>query len=114
MTAASSDRYEPSRRAQGKDIIRAVVRDFVAVAILALLCLAAGQVMNHFSIVPLPLVYQTPEQRFDAQLAALVTAPPFKIAPAATVGLPEFRSAVENKSALILDARPRVFFERGH
>src|SRR6516225_5953047 len=107
MTAASSlDRYEPSRRAQGKDIIRAVVRDFVGVAILALVCSAAGQVMNHFSIAPLPLVYQTPEQRFDAQLAALVTAPPFKIAPAATVGLPEFRSAVETKRALILDPHP--------
>jgi rhodanese-related sulfurtransferase len=76
--------------------------------------MAAGQVMNHFSPAPLPLVYQAPEQRFDAQLAALVTAPPFKIAPAATVGLPEFRSAVETKSTLILDARPSVFFEHGH
>jgi rhodanese-related sulfurtransferase len=86
----------------------------VGVAILALVCLAAGQVVNQFSPAPLPLVYQTPEQRFDAQLAALVTAPPFKIAPTAIVLLPEFRSAVETKSALILDARPKVFFERGH
>jgi len=38
----------------------------------------------------------------------------FKIAPASTVRLREFRSGVESKSALILDARPSVFFEQGH
>ena len=70
--------------------------------------------MNRLSAHPLPIVYQTPEQRFDAELTTLVSAPPFKIAPAATVRLPEFRSAVDNKSALILDARPSVFFEQGH
>jgi rhodanese-related sulfurtransferase len=70
--------------------------------------------MNRLSAHPLSIVYQTPEQRFDAELTTLVSAPPFKIAPAATVRLPEFRSAVDHKSALILDARPSVFFEQGH
>ncbi len=44
----------------------------------------------------------------------MVAAAPFAIAPAATVSLADFRTAVENRSALILDARPAVFFERGH
>ncbi len=70
--------------------------------------------MNRFSSAPLPIIYKTPEQRFDAELTTLVAAPPFKIAPAATVELDEFRAAVESKSALILDARPSVFFEQGH
>src|SRR4029077_17873278 len=70
--------------------------------------------MNRLSAHPLPIVYQTAEQRFDAELTTLVSAPPFKIAPAASVRLPEFRSAVESKRALILDARPSVFFEQGH
>jgi rhodanese-related sulfurtransferase len=70
--------------------------------------------MNRLSAHPLPIVYQTPEQRFDTELTTLVSAPPFKIAPAATVRLPEFRSDVESKHALILDARPSVFFEQGH
>jgi rhodanese-related sulfurtransferase len=91
-----------------------ILRDFVGVAVLALASLVVGLVMNRFSYSPLPFVYQTPEQRFDAELTTLVTAPPFKIAPAAAVGLQEFRSAVEAKSALILDARPLVFFHRGH
>jgi len=71
-------------------------------------------VINHFSLAQLPIVYQSPEQRFDAELTTLVGAPPFKIAPAATVGLEKFRSAVDGKNALILDARPSVFFEQGH
>ena len=60
------------------------------------------------------MVYQTPERRFDKELTTLVAAALFTIAPAATVSLADFRTAVENKSALILDARPAVFFERGH
>jgi rhodanese-related sulfurtransferase len=91
-----------------------ILRDLGGVAILALAALAAGLAMNRFSSQPLPIVYQTPAQRFDAELTTLVTAPPFKIAPAATVGLEEFLAAVKSKNTLIIDARPSVFFEQGH
>ena len=91
-----------------------ILRDFGAVALLAIAALATGLVMNRYSRAPLPVVYQSPEQRFDAELTTLVSAPPFKIAPAATVGLEKFRSAVDSKNALILDARPSVFFAQGH
>jgi rhodanese-related sulfurtransferase len=109
MTSAVSQRV-PQARSLGSQILR----DLGGVALLALLALAAGFVINHFSSRPLPIVYQTPEQRFDAELTTLITAPPFKIAPAATVGLEEFLTAVNTKSALIIDARPSVFFEQGH
>ncbi|HXW83036.1 MAG TPA: rhodanese-like domain-containing protein [Candidatus Binataceae bacterium] len=91
-----------------------VVRDFSAVVVLALVALGAGLALNHFSSQQMPLVYQTPEQRLDAQLNSLISTPPFKVTPAATVGLPEFRAAVEAKNALILDARPSFFFQQGH
>jgi rhodanese-related sulfurtransferase len=93
--------------------MRSLLRDFVALAMLVLASLAAGLALNKFSHHPLPIVYQTPEQRFDAELTTLVKTPPFEIAPA-TVRLPEFRSAVEARKALILDARPFVFYEQGH
>ncbi len=100
---------------KGRDLFDAqALRDFGGVALLTIASLVAALVMNRFSAHPLPIVYQTPEQRFDAELTTLVSAPPFKIAPASTVRLPEFRSAVESKSAVILDARPSVFFEQGH
>jgi rhodanese-related sulfurtransferase len=115
MTSAPSlGQLDPGRPAQTSNPIWPVVRDLVGVALLAIASLAAGLVMNRLSDRPLPIVYQTTEQRFDAELTTLVTASPFKIAPAATVGLQEFHSAVESKSALILDARPSVFFEQGH
>lgn len=112
MSAASLD--QPSLLVQKGRLIRLVLCDFVALTMLLLGALATGLLINKFSHRSLPIVYQTPEQRFDAELTTLVTASPFKIAPAATVGLPEFHSAVEARSALILDARPSVFFERGH
>jgi rhodanese-related sulfurtransferase len=115
MTSAPSlDQPDSGRPAQRSDPIRCILRDFIGVGVLALGSLGAGLTMNQFSPRPLPVVYKTPEQRFDVELTTLVAAPPFAIAPAATVGLPEFRSAAETKSALILDARPSVFFEQAH
>jgi len=111
--AAIADRYEappikPDHRAWR------ILRDLAMVVALALVSCAAGVTINHFSSHPLPIVYQTPEQRFDQELTMLVAAAPFAIAPAATLSLADFRTAVENHSALILDARPAVFFVRGH
>jgi rhodanese-related sulfurtransferase len=88
--------------------------DVAMIALLALVSLGAGLAMNRFAAQPLPIVYQNPEQRFDKELTTLVTAAPFAVTPAATVGLPQFRAAVEGKTALILDARPADFYGRGH
>src|SRR5271154_3672733 len=113
-STVSSITMNPAHPPQARSLALRILRDLVGVAVLAIASLAVGFRMNRRSPDPLPVVYQTPEQRFDAELTTLVSAPPFKIAPAATVGLEKFRSAVERKSALILDARPSVFFERGH
>jgi len=88
--------------------------DFAIVVMLAAVSVLAGYGINRFAANPLPLVYLSPEQRFDKELTSLVTSAPFAITPAATVGLPQFRAALENKTALILDARPASFYERGH
>ena len=78
MTSAVSGRL-PRARSFGSQVLR----DLGGVAVLALVALGVGLVMNRVSSQPLPIVYQTPEQRFDAELTTLVAAPPFKIAPAA-------------------------------
>jgi rhodanese-related sulfurtransferase len=105
---------DPMRPPHARSLAPQMLRDLVGVAMLAFAALAAGLMLNRLSSRPLPLVYLTPEQRLNAELTTLVTAPPFKLAPAATVTLEEFRASVEGKSALILDARPSVFFEQGH
>lgn len=104
----------PKLLSQPNRIARRVALDLSGVFLIALISLAAGLLINRFSARPLPLVYQTPEQRFDAELTSLVTAPPLALPPAPTIRLSEFRAAVENKSALILDARPAQFFIQGH
>ena len=91
-----------------------MVLDLGGVLLTASISLAAGLWINRFSARPLPLVYQTPEQRFDVELTSLVAAPPVALPPAPTIELERFRAAVENKSALILDARPAPFFVQGH
>ena len=91
-----------------------MVLDLGGVLLTAFISLAAGLWVNRFSAPRLPLVYQTPEQRFDVGLTSLVAAPPVALQPAPTIGLERFRAAVENKSALILDARPAPFFIQGH
>jgi rhodanese-related sulfurtransferase len=91
-----------------------LLRDLCGVLVIAIASLAFGVVMNRISSHPLPIVYQSPEQRFDAELTTLVTGSAFKNVPPATVGLDEFRAAVEARNALIFDARPSAFFEQGH
>ena len=97
-----------------REMCSGYVRDLVGVLCLALASLAAGLAINRFRSSPLPFAYQSPEQRFDAELTTLIVSPPFKIAPAATVGLEQFRSALADKNTLIFDARPSSFFEQGH
>jgi rhodanese-related sulfurtransferase len=113
-STVSITRPDPARPTPESDKPWRILRDLGGVALIAIASVAAGVALNRLSSRPLPVVYQTPEQRFDAELTTLVAAPPFEIPPAATVGLEQFRSAVENKSALILDARPSTFFEQGH
>ncbi len=115
MTSAVSNVTDSaSRLPQSRSLGWQILRDLGGVALLAIASLVVGLVMNRLSAAPLPIVYQTPEQRFDAELTTLVAAPPFKISPAATVRLEEFRSAVASKGVLILDARPSAFFENRH
>ena len=94
--------------------VSGVVRDLCGVMLVAIVSLGVGLATNHLSSHPLPWVYRSPEQRFDVELTSMINSPPLQIGPGQTVALPEFRSAFENKSALILDARSAVFFQKGH
>jgi rhodanese-related sulfurtransferase len=89
-------------------------RDLAGVAGLAALSVIVGFTINHFSSQPLSMVYQSPQERLQAQLAELVAAPPFESFPVDTIGLNQFRRIVEDKSALIFDARSSLYFGQGH
>ena len=88
--------------------------DIVGVICLALASLAAGVAINYLRASPLPLVYQTPEQRLAAELTTLVEAPAFRLSDADTISLDQFRNVVGDHLTIILDARAAPFYQQGH
>lgn len=89
-------------------------RDIVGVICLALASLLAGLAINYLRASPLPLVYQTPEQRLAAELTTLVEAPAFRLSDADTISLDQFRNVVGDHQTIILDARAAPFYQQGH
>ena len=82
-----------------------LIRDIVGVICLAVASLLTGLAINHLRAAPLPLVYQTPEQRLAAELTTLVEAPAFRLSDADTISLVQIRGVVGDHQTIILDAR---------
>ena len=89
-------------------------RDIVGVICLAMASLLAGLAVNSLRASPLPLVYQTPEQRLAAELTTLVEKPAFSLSDADTISLVQVRGVVGDHQTIILDARAAPFYEQGH
>lgn len=88
--------------------------ELAGVVVLALLSLAFGLVLNPFRTTPVALAYRSPAQRLEAELTKLVNKPLMPVSDIDTVGLGRLRAAVQDKSALILDARSSAFYRQGH
>jgi len=112
--ASASIRMNSTSAASKTRIGLRIARDLGWVLVMAISSAILGLAINRVSSKPLPLGYQDPQQRLDAELTALIASPPLKPDPAQTITLAEFRSAVESGSALIIDARSSVFFQQGH
>ena len=90
------------------------IRDIAGVICLAVASLLAGLMINYLRASPLPLVYQSPEQRLAAELTTLVEAPVFRLSDADTISLDRLRNLVSNHQSIILDARAAPFYQQGH
>jgi rhodanese-related sulfurtransferase len=86
----------------------------VGVICLSVASLLAGLAINYFRAAPLPLVYQTPEQRLAAELTTLVEAPAFRLTDADTIPLDQLRGEIGGHKTVILDARAAPFYQQGH
>jgi rhodanese-related sulfurtransferase len=93
---------------------RVLARDFCGVIVLAIVSAAAGVAWNRLHGPSIPLAYQTPAQRLDAQLTSLIKAPPFHVTELQTIGIRQFQTLVHDKGAVILDARAAPFYQQGH
>ncbi len=106
-----------SKGRSGLDLVMSLspgTKDAICVVAIAIFSLAAGLVLNHLRARPLALVYQSPEQRLQAELAELVAGPPLESFPVGTIGLDEFRRIAESHDAVVLDARASVYYQQGH
>jgi rhodanese-related sulfurtransferase len=88
--------------------------DFSGVVVVAIVAAGAGVAWNRLHGPAIPLVYQTPAQRLDVQLTELIKAPPFKVTNLQTIGIRQFQALVQDKGAVILDARAAPFYQQGH
>lgn len=96
--------------------IRSLVCDFFGVAILAIIALCLGYLVNRLRDKPLPLVYQYKAERIQQAVIHLSPKPQLPIVPVfnQSLSLQEFREFVEKKQGLVLDARPELFHRIGH
>lgn len=91
---------------------------FLGASVTGALCI--GLLLNQFRDKPLPLIYQSKEQRLEHAVKKIESESPYLRENSATAQLPEVltleqvREIVEKRQALILDARPEIFYRMGH
>ena len=77
-------------------------------------CLVGGLVLNEMRTTPLSLIYTSPRDRLDRSTGQLGFAPRFPVALEGDVASEEMEKLSANRAALILDARPEIFYRLGH
>lgn len=93
-----------------------LARDCLAVAVIAALGVGCGLAVNAWRAQPLPMRYLPKAERLQQAVEPYLpqTGPSPAVSKVIPVDLPMFREMVEQKEALILDARPEVFYQLGH
>ena len=91
-----------------------ILKDAMGVWMLLTGCLAAGIILNEMRAQPLPLVYSSPAARLDQAVERLGEGKPLPLQNEGDVSLEEMQKIIAGRAALILDARPEVFYRVGH
>jgi len=91
-----------------------IMKDALGAWILLSGCVAASIILNEMRARPLSLVYAPPAVRLEAAIEKMGEGRPLAVQSEGDVGLEEIRKISAARSALILDARPEVFYRVGH
>jgi rhodanese-related sulfurtransferase len=91
-----------------------LLRDALRIWLLFFVCLVAGVVLNEWRVRPLPLFYFPPKDRLAQTTEELAPKSATPLAGKGDVDLDAMRQIVETHSALVIDARPEIFFRVGH
>ena len=95
-------------------IKKLILKDAFGVWILLTACLFGGVILNEIRPNPLPLVYAPPETRIRQAVERMDYFPKSPISLEGDVSLEEMRQISSTHAALILDARPEIFYRLGH
>jgi rhodanese-related sulfurtransferase len=91
-----------------------ILQDFLGVWILLTSALIAGLVVNEMRSTPLSLVYSSPESRLIQTVDELAPSTPVPVPLDGDIDRDEMLKISSSKAALILDARPEIFYRLGH
>ncbi|MEM1159270.1 MAG: rhodanese-like domain-containing protein [Verrucomicrobiota bacterium] len=105
--------------------IKELKNDLIKISILATICACVGLAGNQLRDRPLPLVYQSKQERLNTTVLKMsqersVNNQVGQLAAQSTEELPDILSLdevseiVDKGSVIILDARPEVFYRLGH
>lgn len=91
-----------------------ILKDALGLWILLTGCLVAGVVLNEIRAQPLPLVYTSPQNRLEQSVKRLGQGTTVLNSSGGDVDLNEMQKISASRAALILDARPEIFYRLGH
>lgn len=93
---------------------KTIARDIIGVWLLFTFCFIGGVVANEMRATSLSLVYLSPESRINQAVAQLKTSATSVVALDEDITRDEMQRLSLNHTALILDARPEVFYHIAH
>jgi rhodanese-related sulfurtransferase len=95
-------------------VLKRLLLDCWKAMLLVALSLMAGLVLNAFRAHPLPLFYVSADNRLKQEIQTLVRVSPIRANPGQDVRLVDVEQAIQNHNALIIDARPAIFYNLEH
>ena len=93
---------------------RLLLRDAISAWLLFAACLVGGVVLNAWRAEPLPLLYSSPKERLTRVAENLAPENITPLGDEGDVDLDAMRQLWAAHSALIIDARPEIFYRVGH
>lgn len=91
-----------------------IFQDIIGLWLLLTGCLLGGLVLNEMRPAPLSLVYSSPQSRLDHSVEHLRPDGNSAVALDGDVAREEMRKLSDERAAIILDARPEIFYRLGH
>ncbi len=90
------------------------LQDLVSIWVAFTACMGVGLLINECRNSPLPLIYDSPRERMDRSVENVQQLLTPQISLEGDVSRDEMQRITLQKSAIILDARPEVFYRLGH